>query len=418
MRIIFLNRYFYPSQAPTGILLSDLAFVLRGQNVYVVIITSRLSYEDSKALLPPREMIRGVEVHRVWTSRRGRSGLVGRALDYGSFFLAAAWCLWRIARANDVVVAKTDPPLLSVMAASIVWLRNGRLVNWLQDLFPEVAEALNVGGRFGKVAFKLFRPLRNWSLAFARFNVVVGVGMAEHLRREGISNKKIHFIPNWSGGAPLKPIATSSNELRKSWGLDGQFVVGYAGNLGRPHDVDTIIESATLLQQMALRSHTSDVAQRITLVFIGGGIKRAHLEREVLQRKLANVRTYPYQPRERLAEALSVADLHLISLNPKLEGLIVPNKFCGIAAAGRPSIFIGAADGEIAQLLNQIGCGFTVAPGDGKALMDRILQLAMDPKLCADMGARALAAYEQHWNKNRAVDEWREVLNAAARLMP
>jgi hypothetical protein len=48
--------------------------------------------------------------------------------------------------------------------------------------------------------------------------------------------------------------------------------------------------------------------------------------------------------------------------------------------------------------------------------MDRILQLAMDPKLCAEMGTRARAAYEQHWNKHRAIDEWQEVLKSAAGL--
>lgn len=415
MRIIFLNRYFYPSQAPTGILLSDLAFALREQGSSVVVITSRLTYEDNKTLLPPRETISGVDVHRVWTLRQGRSGLLARGLDYASFFLSAAWSLWRIARANDVVVAKTDPPLLSVMAAPIVWLRRARLVNWLQDIFPEVAEALQVGGSFGDVAFRLIRPLRNWSLASAHLNVVVSDGMAKQLQREGVAPEKIRIIPNWSGGAPVMPISAAANELRKSWGLNDHFVVGYAGNLGRPHDVGTIIEAATLLQEQ-LRCPTSDVAQRIVFVFIGGGIQRATLEREVLQRKLANVRMYPYQPRERLAEALSVADLHLISLNPKLEGLIVPNKFYGIAAAGRPSLFIGAANGEIAQLLNEIGCGFTVAPGDGKDLMIRILQLATDPELCAEMGARARAAYEQRWEADRRINEWRDALTVVAGL--
>ena len=183
---------------------------------------------------------------------RGRSGLLGRSLDYVSFFLAAAWRLWRIARPNDVVVAKTDPPLLSVMAAPIVWLRGARLVNWLQDIFPEVAEALKVGGPFGEVAFRLIRPLRNWSFGFARLNVVVAGGMAEHLRGEGIAREKIRIISNWSGGAPIAPIAAPANELRKNWALNGRFVVGYAGNLGRPHDIDTIIEAITLVQELAL----------------------------------------------------------------------------------------------------------------------------------------------------------------------
>ena len=101
-----------------------------------------------------------------------------------------------------------------------------------------------------------------------------------------------------------------------------------------------------------------------------------------------------------------------MSLNPKLEGLIVPSKFYGIAAAGRPTLFIGAPDGEIARLVEEFGCGFTVAPGDGKGLADRILQLAQDPQLCATLGARARAAFEEHWDKSHAVEKWEEVLKA------
>ena len=57
------------------------------------------------------------------------------------------------------------------------------------------------------------------------------------------------------------------------------------------------------------------------------------------------------------------------------------SKFYGIAPAGRPTIFIGA--GEIGHILEENGCGFTVTPGDGEALMERILALAGDRDLSA-----------------------------------
>src|SRR5262249_31980110 len=158
--------------------------------------------------------------HRVWTSERGRSHLLGRSLDYGTFYLAAAWRLWRIARTTDVIVAKTDPPLLSVIGAVIALLRRAGLVNWLQDLFPEVASALNVGGRIGTVAFRVARPIRNWSLRSATINVVVSARMARRLEREGIPRERIRIIPNWADGALIWPIAAAQNALRKSWSLN------------------------------------------------------------------------------------------------------------------------------------------------------------------------------------------------------
>ena len=411
-RVIFVNRYFYPDHSATSVLLSELSFALAQRGLRVTVITSRLHYETTAtAALSPQENVNGVEVWRVWTSQRGRQQLTGRSLDYLSFYLAAGWRLWRLAGAGDIIVAKTDPPLLSVMAALIAWLRKARLVNWLQDIFPEVAEVLNIGGGLGRVAFRLMRPFRNWSLVAASTNVVVGEGMAVRLRGQGIASEKIRVIPNWSDGALIVPIAAAQNKLRKDWVPSNAFIVGYAGNLGRAHEIATIIEAISLLQSRAGGPTADDVARQVVFVFVGDGAQRARLQREVQLRGLANVRLHPYQPRERLAETLGIADLHLVSLNPKLEGLIVPSKIYGIAAAGRPTLFIGAPEGEIALLVEQAGFGFTVAPGDGNALINRILQLAKDPELCASMGLRARRAFEQRWSKGTAVEQWEEVLN-------
>ena len=90
----------------------------------------------------------------------------------------------------------------------------------------------------------------------------------------------------------------------------------------------------------------------------------------------------------------------------------MPSKFYGIAAAGRPTIFIGSRDGEIARILEENGCGFTVTPGDGEALTERILALAGDRDLCASLGARARMAFERQWDKERALAEWEALLQA------
>ena len=76
-----------------------------------------------------------------------------------------------------------------------------------------------------------------------------------------------------------------------------------------------------------------------------------------------------------------MADVHLVSLNPKLEGLIVPSKIYAIAAAGRPAIFLGHPSGEISQILNVSGFGFVVPSLNATELQSRILQLAREPHL-------------------------------------
>jgi colanic acid biosynthesis glycosyl transferase WcaI len=405
--IIFVNRYFYPDHSATSELLSDLAFDLSRRRFNIAVITSRLRYDDTENLLPPHEVIHGVEVWRVSTSRRGRDQLMGRFLDYTSFYLAAGWRLWRLTRPGYVIVAKTDPPLLSVLAACIALLRGAKLINWQQDIFPEVAEALQLGGDLGRLGFALLRLPRNWSLRRASANVAVGRRMAKTLQGFGIPPEIIRIITNWGDGQFITPIKPSENPLRAEWGLMNDFVVCYAGNLGRAHETQAVLGAMEALNE---RSPNLPAKPVITFLFVGGGALRGRLEEEARKRNLTNVQFRGYQPREQLSATLGTADVHLVSLNPLLEGLIVPSKIYAIAAAGRPAIFIGNTSGEVAEILDEIGCGFTVAPHDVSGLVHRILEFAGSPQLGRIMGARARAAFEQQWDKAIAIQNWETLL--------
>src|SRR5262249_41749606 len=114
-------------------------------------------------------------------------------------------------------------------------------------------------------------------------------------------------------------------------------------------------------------------------LFIGSGALFEPLKAEIARRGLTSVRFEPYRPRALLAQSLSAADVHLVSLRPVLEGLIVPSKFYGICAAGRPTLFIGDGDGEIARLIRRHDCGRSVCAGDGAGLAQTVLELAADP---------------------------------------
>jgi colanic acid biosynthesis glycosyl transferase WcaI len=139
------------------------------------------------------------------------------------------------------------------------------------------------------------------------------------------------------------------NPLRVAGGLENQFVVGCAGNLGRAHEIETVLEAMKALYERSIASPADETAKPIKFLFIGGGSLRPRLEDEARLWGLGNVQFHGYQPREQLASALCAADLHLVILNPKLDGLIVPSKIYAITAAGRPVIFIGDRSGEIAR---------------------------------------------------------------------
>src|SRR6266436_4783290 len=165
-RVIFMNRFFFPDHSATSQILSDLAFHLAGCGIDVHVVTSQQRYHDPHAHLPEAESIDGVGIHRISTTRFGRSALIGRGFDYLSFYAAAFRSVLAWAKPGDVLVAKTDPPLLSVAAMQAAKRRGLLLVNWLQDLYPEVAMALGVPVVKGPLG-RAFLELRDAALRAA-----------------------------------------------------------------------------------------------------------------------------------------------------------------------------------------------------------------------------------------------------------
>ena len=400
-RIIFLNRFFFPDHSATSQILSDLAFDLAADGRDVHVVTSRQLYDAPDARLADEETIRGVHVRRVRTTEFGRTSLAGRAIDYASCYLAIASAASVLTRRGDILIAKTDPPLLSVVGRHIAARRGAKLVNWLQDIYPDVATATGVPLMNGMMARGLAR-LRDHSLRFADANVVLGTAMAGRLRGLGIAPQRIDIIANWVDDRAIVPLPRSDNPLRRAWQLDGKFVVGYSGNLGRTHDVEALLVAAAHLRER----------DDIVFVFIGGGTQLERIKAQVAKDGLdGTVRFFPYQAREQLPLSLTVPDLHWVSLRPALEGLIFPSKLYGIAAAGRPMLALSAPDGEIAGLVAHYGCGMAVAPGDADAVTRAITSLAADVPACERMGRRARTMLDGHFSRARALTRWRELLD-------
>jgi colanic acid biosynthesis glycosyl transferase WcaI len=400
-RLFFLNRYFHPDHSATSQLLSDLAFHLAASGWQVHVITSQQRYDDPGSRLPAKEIVNGINVFRVPTTHFGRAVLLGRGFDYLSFYASAWRALRGLVKRDDILVAMTDPPLVSIVAMQAAKRRGAHLVNWLQDIYPEVAVQLGISALRGPIGSGL-SYLRDKTLRTAAANVVVGQRMRETIASLDIATDNIHVVHNWSDDEQIYPVSNADNPLRREWGLDDKFVVGYSGNLGRAHEFDTVLGASERLRH----------DPRIVFVFIGGGHRMDELAGLVKTRGLdATFRFIPYQDRTLLKHSLCVPDIHWISLKPAVEGMIVPSKFYGIAAAGRPMIAITARDGEIAQLIQEHKCGLVIEPGQAAALAEAIARLSSDAQLLATMGARARAMLDANFTRRQALDRWRDVLD-------
>jgi glycosyltransferase involved in cell wall biosynthesis len=398
-QFVFVNRYYRPDQSATSQMLTDLAQGLGARRMAVHVLCSRQLYDDPNVRLVPDELLQGVHVHRVRTTRFGRHRLLGRAVDYVSFYASCAFTLVGLLHRGDVLIAKTDPPLLSILVAPIARLKGATLVNWQQDVFPEVASHLG-SNPLPPWLDRCLRRLRDSSLRSARINVLIGSRMREYFISRGIAAEKLCVIENWADDQAIVPKPTEASELRRRLGFRDKFVVCYSGNLGRAHEYETMLAAAEALRLESV----------FVFLIIGGGAKTESLKQAVASRKLDNFRFLPYQPRESLADSLAAADVHLVSLLPVLEGLIVPSKLYGILAAGRPVVFIGDPDGDTARVVRGAQCGSVVGMHAAHELAAALRELNTQPALRDAMGMRARQVFSEKYAVTRAIERWMNVL--------
>lgn len=400
-RVVWVNRFFHPDESATSIMLTDLVRDLAaGEGFQHHLVTSNARYAVNEN--GGTGAIPGVSVHRIPAMGSSNASLLVRLVNFALFYLGALFHLLRIIRRGDVLVCLTDPPLVGVLGAFVARLKGARLVHWVQDIFPETASRLGFATE-GGLLDRLLRHLRNSSWRRASANVAIGENMRDYLASNAVDRAKVHVIQNWASEDAIQPVDPADNGLRREWGFSAEdCVVGYSGNLGRAHEIDTKIAAMHHLRKRG--------AGTIRFLFIGGGARQHDLREAAAELPQDFLSFRPYQPMEMLGESLSVPDIHWISLQPQLEGLIVPSKLYGALAVGRPVVFIGDRNAEIARLIAEGECGASFIPGQDREVAEYIAQLSQDHGLRQQLGANARKFLEAELRRSRRIAEWHDLL--------
>lgn len=355
-RIVFLNRSYWPDIEATGQLLTDLCEGLAGRfDVHVVCGQPNSPEPDSEFVSAGVQLRNGVTIHRLRHRQFQKKNSWGRILNLLSFYNAAKRFLNRCDLGFDIVISETDPFLLPLAGQAYARRNNARHCVYLQDVYPDVAEA--VGKLSSKpVASAIRRKLRS-AYQQASKVVVLGRCMRDRLIESpwGLAAERIEIIPNWADCDAIKPLDSDGNEFRKRYCGDDDFVVMHSGNMGLTQRLEVLISAA------------ADPAwpSRAKLLLVGNGASRdmllAHAER--LRLPAGRLRFVNYQPRHKLAESLSAADIHVVSMHEKVTGCLCPSKLYGIMAAGRPVIAIADSRTDLCQTVIEREIGWVVPPG-------------------------------------------------------
>lgn len=398
LRVLFLNRAYWPDVEATGHLLGELCGDLARRGLRVSVIAGQPNFYEGR--LPSRESHQGVEIVRVGNRRFSKGSFIGRVIGLLSYVMLCAWAAIRHPRPH-VLVVETDPPVLGVLGAVLqVWHRCP-MVYYLQDLYPEVGLILGKL-RPGPISW-ILRWATQIGLRSAQRIVVLGEDMRQRVLARGISPQKIDIVPNWADPDEMRPMPPDE-AIRKQLQVDRRFVVMYAGNLGLSQSLDQTLVAAEQLRN-----------EEVQFVYIGEGASKARLQAYAAEKKLMHVQFLPYFPKERMSAFFSVADVHLVTLQRGLAGCIVPSKLYGILASGGAYIAAVDEESDVTRITEQGQCGIRIEPDDADALAKAVRWCMNHRDELRAMGRNGRRIAETTLSRRQSVDGFERSLYAAVR---
>lgn len=400
-RLWVVSELYYPEQTSTGYFLTHIAEGLAA-TMPVSVVCGQPTYSEHGQRAPAKEQRNGVTIHRVRATHFGKDRLILRAINIVTVTLAVAWFGLRHFRRGDRLLVVTNPPSLPPLLGGIARWRGIDAHLLVHDVYPEVLAATGllrrnslpyrILGRFFGATFKLYGSI-----------VVLGRDMAEVVRAKlDGANRHVTIIPNWGDVDEITPIPRHQNPFLPLNRIDASCIIQFSGNIGRTHDVDTILAAARML-----RDRTD-----IQFVFVGYGGKTGAVADAIGSGELPNVRLLPRQPRDLLGPMLSSADATIISFVDEMKGVSVPSRLYNVLAAGTPIIALADPESELALVVREERAGWVLRPGDAGSLAALVVEIASAAgRAEADRrGAAGRAAVEQRYTLKSVIDRFQRLI--------
>jgi glycosyltransferase involved in cell wall biosynthesis len=270
----------------------------------------------------------------------------------------------------DVVIASSTYPMDIWVARRLARRAGARLVFEVHDLWP--LSPIELSGMSRRHPFIVMCQAAE-DAAYRDADVVVSMLPKVHgyMASRGLDLKKLHIVPNgitldeWEGEpAPLRDDVQQALARARA---SGATVVGYAGSMGLPNALDTLLDAAAQLKGQAL-----------CFVLVGSGHEQARLAQRVADEGLDQVRFLPPIPKAQVARFLAGVDIAYIGWQrvPIYRFGIAPNKLMDYLMARCPVLHsVDAGNDPVAEA----GAGLTVPPESAAAVAQGLLALAATP---------------------------------------
>lgn len=394
-----VTELYYPEETSTGYYLTRIAEGLTDDfNVKALCGQPNYSGRGIRAL--KKEIHENVEIFRAFGTTLDKNVIFFRIINMLTLSFSIFWKALFNFEKGDKVLVVTTPPSLPFITALAALARGGSYVLLIHDNYPEILIAV---GKLKENSFvvKALDFLNRWLYKYAAKIIVVGRDMEKLVEKKtrGL-DIPIEYIPNWAELEQLEPQPKEKNKLLKELDLDEKFVFLYAGNMGHPNDLESIVDCAEKLK----------TDERFHFIFLGAGAKRKWLEREVGEKALANVTLLDPKPRSEQNDFLNACDVAIVSLIKKMRGVSMPSRTYNILAVGKPILALAEPDSEVAKVIDEDRAGWTVSPNAPEELLQTIFKIYDEKERIEEFGKSARRAALEKYSLPAAVSNYKDSL--------
>ncbi len=401
MHILLIHQAFAAIDEPGGTRHHEIALYLASRGHRVTIIASPVSYLTGKASAERIPWVQkqsggeGVTILRAYTYRALHRSFVHRVFSFLSFMLSSF--MIGLGVKNVDLVWGTSPPLFQGPTAwALARLKRVPFLFEIRDLWPAFAVA--VGVLHNPTLIRLAEWLERFLYRRADQMMVNSPGFIEHIQARGGGD--VALIPNGADMHMFDPVS-DGGDFRREHGLEGKFVVLYAGAHGLSNDLGVLLKAAGQLRDRA----------EIAIVLLGDGKDKPALVAQAAELELNNVHFLPPVPKSEMAQALAAADACVAILKPiEMYKTVYPNKVFDYMAAGRPVVL--AIDGVVRDVVEKAGAGSFAQPGNPDAVAAAIRAMAADPAEACRMGLAGRAYLEVHFDRTKLAEQFEELLES------
>lgn len=394
-----VTELYYPEETSTGYYLTRIAEGLTDRfNVRAICGQPNYSARGSRA--PKHERRNSVEIFRSGGTTLNKNILPFRLINILTLSLTIFLKSILKFRSGNRVLVVTTPPSLPFIVALASLMRGATYTLLIHDNYPEILVAVGKVRENSAVAVVL-NFLNRWLYKYAAKIIVVGRDMHSLLetKTHGL-DIPIVTIPNWAELETVHPEPRTENRLLHELGLSEKFIFLYAGNLGYPNDVETILECAISLRD----------EPRIHFIFLGTGVKERLVKHFIQDNDLKNVTLLEPKPRSEQIVFLNACDVALVSLVTRMRGVSMPSRTYNILAAGKPILAIVENDTELTRVVEEERVGWSVPPGKPELLHDKMLEIFNRRDDLGDLGMLARRAAIEKYSLETALENYQKAL--------